>query len=155
MGIPYTPGRFHRHGGHLTLRQPVRQGVQVGREGAKGPHRARVALGGHAGPNLVRANIQTRCPQPRAPSAWASPRRVGSSLLSPHRTCSPSRWPSPQTRTPPSHYPAQRGRGEAPSCHHFLLHRCPEPNSQAGSCSTIRNAKSYSGLHFHATNDVP
>jgi len=24
--------------------------------------------------------------------------------------------------------------------HHSLLHRCPEPNSQAGCCRTIRNA---------------
>ena len=42
---PVDPSRLHRHGLHSALRQPVRQPVQVGSEGAELAHRLRVAVG--------------------------------------------------------------------------------------------------------------
>ena len=108
---PIHPGRFHRHRRHLTLHQPVRQGLQVRREGAKGPHRLRVALGGHARPNLYGPNVQPRRRGIVPPQLWSHCAAGGPSLRSPHDLCPPSRWLLPQTWTPPCELRCSAGSG--------------------------------------------
>ena len=44
-GNPVDPGRFHRHGLHPALRQPLCQALQIGGEGAELAYRLGVAFG--------------------------------------------------------------------------------------------------------------
>ena len=46
-GNPVDPGRFHRHGLHPALRQPLCQALQIGGEGAELADRLGVAFGRH------------------------------------------------------------------------------------------------------------
>lgn len=55
---PVHPGAFHCHRGNAAGGQPIGQGLQVGGEGAKGPHGWGLGSGRHRRPNLVLANVQ-------------------------------------------------------------------------------------------------
>jgi hypothetical protein len=46
-GNPVDPGRFHRHGLHPALRQPLCQALQIGGKGAELADRLGVAFGRH------------------------------------------------------------------------------------------------------------
>src|SRR5689334_3833230 len=54
---PVHTGRFHGHRVHTTLLQPIRQSVQIFREGRKRSHRFGVTICGYRDENLCGSNI--------------------------------------------------------------------------------------------------
>src|SRR5262249_44286168 len=117
-------GRFHRHARHLTLHQPGGQRLQVRGEGAKGPHRLRVSVRRHAGPNLCGANVQARGRRILHPQLGNHGAFGGPARLSSHRIRPPSGGSLAQTRTPRGIVRCSAGsRGGAPPATIFCSSR--------------------------------
>lgn len=59
-GDPVHPGGLHGHGGHAALLEPVREGVQVLREGPEAPDGLRVAIERHTDVDLGGPDVDAR-----------------------------------------------------------------------------------------------
>jgi len=56
-GNPRDAGRLHHHGLHLTLSQPLGQGVEISRQRPTALHRLLIAITGHGHPVGVGPHI--------------------------------------------------------------------------------------------------
>ena len=59
-GNPVDAGRFHGDGDHVTVNEPVGEGVEVGGEGAKTAHGLGIAPWWHSHPVLSFADVDAR-----------------------------------------------------------------------------------------------
>ena len=60
QGDPVDAGGLHGHGGDAALREPIREGVEVLREGPEAPDGLRVAVERHADVDLGGADVDAR-----------------------------------------------------------------------------------------------